>query len=118
MTREHLHSVVQGMYIRDEINNPGVSPYLSSTETLLVMGCVGANVSIGVDVNGVCLRLQVATVINTSEKRDQKTITQSQNQGQEVSVSVISNTVRMTKATVGKQLSSLRNEYNTHGTLS
>ena len=118
MTPEHLHSVLQGMRMRGELNKPGARPYLSAAETLVVMGCAGANASVGLGVNAACLRLQLATAINTSGKRAQQAIAQAQREGQEVSASAISNAARMAKATVGKQcLSRLRNEYNAHGGL-
>lgn len=74
MTPEHLHSVLQGMRMRGELNKPRARPYLSAAETLLVMGCAGANASIGLGVTAACLRLQLATAIKTSGKRAQQAI--------------------------------------------
>ena len=75
-------SVLQGMRMRGELNKPGARPYLSAAETLVVMGCAGANASVGLGVNAACLRLQLATAINTSGKRAQQAIAQAQREGQ------------------------------------
>ena len=72
MTAEGIRAVLQGMRMRGELKQPGVTPYLSPSETLVVMGCAGASASIGVGVNGVCMRSQIATALNTSGVRAQR----------------------------------------------
>ena len=82
------------------------------------MGCAGASASIGVGVSGVCMRSQIATALNTSGVRAQRTIAQAQREGQEVSASAIANAHRMTNAKVGKGCwSRLRRVYNAAGGL-
>ena len=52
MTTQGIRAVLQGMRMRGELKQPGVTPYLSPSETLVVMGCAGASASIGVGVSG------------------------------------------------------------------
>jgi len=118
MTAEGIRAVLQGLRMRGELKQPGVTPYLSPSETLVVMGCAGASASIGVGVNGVCMRSQIATALNTSGVRAQRTIAQAQREGQEVSASAIANAHRMSNAKVGKECwSRLRRVYNAAGGL-
>ena len=118
MTAQGIRAVLQGMRMRGELKQPGVTPYLSPSETLVVMGCAGASASIGVGVSGVCMRSQIATALNTSGVRAQRTIAQAQREGQEVSASAIANAHRMTNAKVGKGCwSRLRRVYNAAGGL-
>jgi hypothetical protein len=39
MTAQGIRAVLQGMRMHDELKQPGVTPYLSPSETLVVMGC-------------------------------------------------------------------------------
>jgi hypothetical protein len=39
MTAQGIRAVLQGMRMHGELKQPGVTPYLSPSETLVVMGC-------------------------------------------------------------------------------